>query len=316
MRSVWSGVISFGLVNIPVGMYPATKENQVSFHLLHKKDCGRIKNQRVCTECGEILDYDDLIKGYEYKKDHYVEVTKEEFKQAQSEQSDAITIKGFVDLDDIDPIYFDSPYYLTPGKHGERAYALLRQVLQQSGKAGIASFVLRTKEYLAAVRVKDNALLLNTMHFADEVREIEGVPGDVEVEKEILEMSLKLVEAMSGEFEAEKYKDHYNETLLDVINRKLEGKPVEEREAAPPPTNVLDMMARLKESLERAETADSPTKTQESRNGSHKNGKNGSHHGGNGTAIKTMGKPAAKSKAKTKSTRGKAAKKPHLRMVA
>lgn len=257
MRSIWSGVISFGLVNIPVGMYPATKENQVSFHLLHAKDCGRIKNQRVCSVCGEVLDYDELVKGYEYEKDQYVPVTQEELKGAQSEASDAISIQGFVDLDEIDPIYFDSPYYLTPGKHGGRAYTLLCEVLRKSGKAGIATFVLRTKEYLVALRVKDDALLLNTMHFADEVREPEGIPTpEKKPDASELKMGLQLVESMTGEFDAEKYKDHYNEALLAVIQKKLEGQPVKASKTEKKPTNVLDLMSRLKESLEKSGTGD------------------------------------------------------------
>lgn len=309
MRSIWSGVISFGLVNIPVGMYPATRENQISFHLLHKKDCGRIKNQRVCTECGEILDYDELTKGYEYEKGEYVEVTPEEIKEAQSETSDAIKILKFVDLDEIDPIYFDSPYYLTPGKHGDKAYSLLRHTLEKSGKAGIASFVLRTKEYLAAVRVKDHALLLNTMHFADEVREAEGMPSEkAEVSEGEAKMALQLVDAMSDEFNAEDYKDHYNEALLQIIDKKLQGKPVRAKKQTEHPTNVLDLMSRLKESIEQSGA---------SANGSGSRSASKSAAKPKRAATKTAAtKSAARSTSNAKPAKKTTASKPHLKLAA
>jgi len=296
-------------------MYPATKENQVSFHLLHKKDCGRIKNQRVCSECGEVLDYDDLIKGYEYEKGEYIAITPEELKDAQSETSDAIAIQGFVDLEEIDPIYFDSPYYLVPGKHGEKAYALLRHTLEKSGKAGIATFVLRTKEYLAVVRVKDNALLLNTMHFADEVRDAEGIPSaEADVNEGEAKMALQLVDAMSDEFDAGKYKDQYNDALLQIIEKKLKGKPIRAKKEAQAPTNVLDLMSRLKESIDQSSGAQK-TAT-----------KSGASAKSRAAATKTKKAPAKKSagqapmKTRTKApSKGKApasGEKPRLRLVA
>lgn len=255
MRTMWNGVITFGLVSIPVGMYPATKDNQVSFHLLHKKDCGRIKNQRVCTKCGEVLDYDELIKGYEYEKGQYVEMSQEELNNAKAAGTESIEIIGFVDLEEIDPIYFDAPYILTSGKRGEKPYALLRDTMRATGKAGIAKFVLRTKEYLAAVRVRDNALILNTMHFAEDIREVEGVPEEsVAASKAELDMARQLVSAMGTEFDATQYKNTYNEKLLSIIEKKLEGKPVAAKTTTKAATGVLDLMERLKASLSEAET--------------------------------------------------------------
>jgi len=251
-------------VNIPVGMYPATKESQISFHLLHKKDCGRIKNQRVCSECGEVLDYDELVKGYEYEKGEYIAITPDEIKGAQAESTDSIKILQFVELDEIDPIYFDSPYYLVPGKHGDKAYALLRHTLEKSGKAGIANFVLRTKEYLAAVRVVGNALVLNTMHFADEVREAEGLPAEAKVAESEVKMALQLVDAMSDKFDVTHFHDHYNEALLQLIQKKLEGKPIQSKKQAEKPTNVLDLMSRLKESLEKSADSEKSGPTRKS----------------------------------------------------
>jgi len=260
MRSMWNGVISFGLVNIPVGLYPATKENQISFHLLHKKDCGRIKNQRVCSVCGETLDYDELVKGYEYERGEYVTVTDEDMKKVMPEASDNITIHGFVDLDDIDPIFFDSPYYLVPDKRSDRVYSLLREALKKSNKVGIASFVLRTREYLASIHPHENALILNTMHYADEIRPAEGMPaGEGSSDSREMAMAIQLIEAMGEGFEPGKYKDTYNEELLALIQTKLAGKPLKAKAAPKEPTNVLDLMSRLKASLEKAGKPDATT---------------------------------------------------------
>jgi DNA end-binding protein Ku len=252
---MWNGTLSFGLVNLSVGMYPATRENQIHFHLLHKKDCGRIKNQRVCTVCGEVLDYDELVKGYEYQKGDYVTITDEDMKKARPESTETIAIQGFVDLDEIDPIFFDSPYYLVPANKSDRIYLLLRQALEKTGKVGIASFVLRTKEYLAVIRPYGEALLLNTMHFADEVRGAEDMPSPVEIPAKELDMAVQLVEAMGEEFDPSQYKNNYNEALRSVIERKLAGKKVETKVAPKEPTKVTDLMARLKASLESSPSA-------------------------------------------------------------
>lgn len=308
MRAIWSGVISFGLVNIPVGIYPATKENQVSFHLLHKKDCGRIKNQRVCSECGEVLDYDELVKGYEYEKGEYVSLTMDEIGKAQSENTDAIKIVKFVDVDEIDPIYFDSPYYIVPGKHGDKAYSLLRHTLEKSGKTGIATFVLRTKEYLAAVRVVGDALLLNTMHFAAEVREAEGIPAAGKIDEGEAKMALQLVDAMTEKFDIAQFKDHYNDALLELIEKKLEGKPIRAKKEEKQPTNVLDLMSRLKESLEKSAAEEAPATRRKSAPAA----KAGPAKKAT-TARKT---PVKTSAAATKSTAKPRPTKPHLKLAA
>lgn len=255
MRSMWNGMISFGLVNIPVGMYPATKNDKVRFNWLHKEDGGRIENHRVCKKCGEEVDFDDLAKGYEYEKDHYVTVTDEELAKAQAEATETITIEAFVDLDEIDPIYFEKPYYLVPARKSDRVYALLREALKSTKKVGIARFVLRTREYLAAVRASGNALVLDTMHFSEEIREAEDVPpADAEVNKRELEMATQLVEAMENEFDPNKYHDTYQEAVMELIDKKLEGKTISAKPKHKEPTNVIDLMSRLKASLGKAET--------------------------------------------------------------
>lgn len=252
-RSIWNGMISFGLVNIPVGLYPATRDNDLHFHLLHKKDCGRIRQQRVCEECGEVVDYDELVKGYEYEKGEYIGVTPEELEKAQPEASELITIHGFVNPEKIDPIFYERPYYLMPDRKSDRVYVLLREALKQSNRVGIATFVLRTKEYLAALRPCGNALVLDTMHFADEIREAEGMPeGKADVKTDELKMTQQLIDAMEQPtFDAGKFPDTYSEAVQKMIEQKLEGKKIGGGKTAPRrATNVLDLMSRLKASLE------------------------------------------------------------------
>lgn len=253
MRSMWNGMISFGLVNIPVGMYPATQGRGVSFNQLHKEDGGRIRVEKHCTKCDEKLEQADLEKGYEFEKDQYVVITDEDLKKVRPEASDNITIHAFVDLDQIDPIFYDTPYYLMPGKKSDKVYALLREALTKSNKVGIATFVLRSKQYLAAVRPSKDALVLDTMHFAEEIRKAEGVPSEkVEVADRELNMALQLIEAMADDWKPEEYKDTYTEALMHLIEQKMEGKEITESYAAPEATDVLDLMSRLKASLENA----------------------------------------------------------------
>lgn len=252
-RSIWNGMISFGLVNIPVGLYPATRDNDVHFHLLHKKDCGRIRQQRVCEECGEVVDYDELVKGYEYEKGEYIGVTPQELEKAQPETSELITIHGFVNPEKIDPIYYERPYYLMPDRKSDRVYTLLREALKQSNRVGIATFVLRSKEYLAALRPCGNALILDTLHFADEIREAEGMPKEkVDIKAEELKMTQQLMDAMEQPtFDAAKFPDTYAQAVQKMIEQKLAGKKIGAGKTAPrQATNVLDLMSRLKASLE------------------------------------------------------------------
>ena len=255
-RSIWNGMISFGLVNIPVGLYPATRDNDLHFHLLHKKDCGRIRQQRVCEECGEVVDYDELVKGFEYEKGEYVEITQEELEKAQPEANELITIHSFVDPAKIDPIYYERPYYLMPDRRSGKVYSLLREALKKSNRVGIATFVLRTKEYLATLRPCGDALILDTIHFADEIRDAEGMPEKKQdLKKEELQMTQQLIDSMEEpDFDADKFSDSYAQAVQKMIESKLEGKKVTGSKAKPrQATNVIDLMSRLKASLEEAE---------------------------------------------------------------
>ncbi len=255
MRPIWNGMISFGLVNIPVGLYPATEAaDDLHLHLLHKGDHGRIRNQRVCDVDNKPVDYKDIVKGYEYEKGQYVELTDEELEKIKVEGTDRIVIDDFVEANEIDPKFFEKPYYLLPGKKSDAPYALLREALQSSGKVGIARVVIRTRERLAAVRVDGNMLMLDTMHFADELRAVDAPPAAAAVGKRELEMATMLIDHMTTKFEPEKYKDTYKEALLELINEKVEGKEVvHEDEKVQQPTQVLDLMAFLKASIERTE---------------------------------------------------------------
>jgi len=249
-------MISFGLVNIPVGLYPATRDNDLHFHLLHKKDCGRIRQQRVCEECGEVVDYDELVKGYEYEKGEYIEVTQAELEKAQPEATELITIHSFIDPAQIDPIYYERPYYLMPDRRSGKVYSLLREALKKSNRVGIATFVLRTKEYLATLRPCGDALILDTIHFKDEIREAEGMPEKKQdLKKEELQMTQQLIESMEEtDFDAGKFSDTYSQAVQKMIENKLEGKRVTGSKAKPrQATNVLDLMSRLKASLDESE---------------------------------------------------------------
>ena len=256
MKPSWNGNLSFGLVNMPVSLYSATRSERIEFHLLHKKDMGRVGYVRRCKVCGRELEADDIIKGYEIAKDEYIEITDEDFEKAEAviENSHTIQITDFVDQEAIDPKYYDSPYYVAPGKNAAHVYTLLRDALKKSGKVGIATLVFREREHLAAIKSDGRALMLDTMHFSDEINdgdELNLPPANTKVSPKELTMAQKLIDMMSGEFEPEKFKDRYREALMDVIDKKSKGikvktKTTRKRTA----TNVVDIMSKLKASLE------------------------------------------------------------------
>src|SRR5262249_35324129 len=259
MRPIWRGSIQFGLVSIPVDVYSATSSERISFHLLHKEDHGRVHNKRVCEVDGKELSNDEIVKGYEYQKGEYVELTDEDFKRVAIESTKIIDITDFVEHEEIDPMFFDTPYYLAPGKGAAKPYALLREVLKTSGKVGISKVAIRQREYLAAVKPHGRALMLETMHFADEIASSRGLdlPGeDVRVDQKQLKVAEQLVEGLSAKFEPEKYKDTYREALLEVIDKKVKGGKVKRPSGRrPKTTNVVDIMDRLKQSLREVERA-------------------------------------------------------------
>jgi DNA end-binding protein Ku len=256
-RAIWSGSISFGLLNVPVKLYSAVSKQTVRFKELREGDGSRIRHKRVAESDGKEVPYEKIVKGYEYAPDQYVVLGRDELAELDPKRTRAIEIQDFVDLDDIDPIYFEQPYYLGPDKGAERAYALLVQAMKDARKVAIARFVLRNKEHLAAIRPMGDVLTLTTMRFHDEVSSPQDLDGEVfeeakpkKPEKRELEMAKQLIESLTSDFEPDKYRDEYREELLDLLERKAEGKEVVSAPSEEPkPTKAPDLMAALEESL-------------------------------------------------------------------
>jgi DNA end-binding protein Ku len=254
-RALWSGTISFGLLNVPVRMYSAVSRKNIRFNELRESDGSRVRHKRVAESDEKEVPYDEIVKGYEISPDNYIVLSRDELEELMPAKTRAIEIQDFVDIEDIDPIYFDSPYYLGPADGAEKAYGLLVKAMDSAGKAAVARFVLRNKEHLAAIRPMDGVLTLTTMRFADEVvkpGELDDVLPDSNprVEKREREMAEKLIESLSGDFDPDKYKDEYREQLLSLIEQKADGKEIVVAESdEPEPTKAPDLMAALEESL-------------------------------------------------------------------
>ncbi len=263
MRAIWNGMISFGLVNIPVGLFTAVKERPFQFHFLHQKDQGRIRNQRVCEECNKEIEYKDLVRGYEYEKGRYAILTDKDLDRISLESNKHIAITDFVHEREIDPMFFDKPYYLAPGRNGEKAYALLRDVLRHTQKVGIGKLVLRTHEQLGTIRPRGSLLILELLRFAGELRQppalkLPAASGRATGELKIAE---QLISQMSSRFDPRKYEDTYEEALLGLIKQKLAGKPIRTRAKSPSATSVVDIMSKLKASLKQVKTDQRRRKT-------------------------------------------------------
>ena len=249
-RSMWKGAISFGLVTIPVSVYPATEEKTLRFNQLHDDDGGRIRMKRTCSVDGEEVGYDHIVKGFEYEKDRYVVLTDEDFDKVPVESSRAIDIVQFVDLEEIDPIMYKKTYYLVPEETGAKAYALLREAMSQENKVGIAKVSFRDKEHLSALRFKDESFVLETMYWPDEIREADfgGVDVDAKVRDQELDMAKSLIENLTADWHPEAFKDEYREGLLKIVEAKIAGEEIEMVEAEPT-AKVVDLMAALKASV-------------------------------------------------------------------
>jgi DNA end-binding protein Ku len=249
-RSMWKGAISFGLVTIPVSVYPVTEEKGLKFNQLHDEDGGRIRYKRVCEKDGEEVTFEHIVKGYEVEKDRYVVLTDEDFDAIPVESSRAIDIERFVDLDDIDPVMFKKSYYLIPEETGAKAYALLREAMSEDGRVGIAKVSFRDKEHLAALRFKDDAFVLETMYWPDEIREADfgGVDVAGKVTSQELEMARQLIDSLAGEWTPDAFSDEYREGLLKIVEAKLQGQEIEVV-AAEPTAKVVDLMEALKASV-------------------------------------------------------------------
>ena len=266
MKTMWRGAISFGLVSIPVRVYTATEEKTLRFNQLHEKDHGRIKYQRVCSKDGKEVPFDEIVKGYEYEKDSYVILTDEDFEKVPVESTRTIDIAQFVERSEIDPIYYKKTYYLGPEEAGVKAYQLLRDSLEEGDKVGVAKVSFRDKEHLAAIRLMDDVLVLDTMFWPDEIRPAEEVPGldkDAKVSERELQMAESLIANLTENWNPDAYTDEYREALLDIVEKKVAGEEIEVIEA-PEPTKVVDLMEALKASVDQTKKA-TPRKKSASR---------------------------------------------------
>jgi DNA end-binding protein Ku len=271
-RAIWSGAISFGLVNIPVKLYSAVSRKTVRFHQIDAESGQRIRQQRVNPANGEEVPYEQIVKGYEISPDKYVTITPEELEALEPQKTRTIDIEQFVDLEQIDPIYYDHPYYLAPDKGAGKAYKLLLDAMREADKVAIARVVIRSKENLVALRSYDGAITLETMLFPDEVvetdsiEELSAVDGDVKTTKRELDMAKQLIESLSGDFEADAYHDEYRERVLDLIERKAAGETITIEAPEPERKEVPDLMSALEASI--AASKSPPKKRARASNGS------------------------------------------------
>jgi DNA end-binding protein Ku len=250
-RPIWSGTISFGLVSVPVRMYSATESKELKFHFLHKDDLTPIGYDKVRKDTGEHVDSDDIVRGFEIEKGRFVELTEEDLDRLDIELTHSIDICDFVDIEEIDPIYFRKAYYLLPQEGAEKPYRLLLRALEESGKVGIAKVVIRKKQHLAALRPWNQVILLETMYFADEIRKPESVDAGGKLRPAELEMARSLVDNLSDSFDPEKYDDTYRKELLDLLREKAETGEISAPAEEPEEAEVVDLMSALRESVER-----------------------------------------------------------------
>jgi DNA end-binding protein Ku len=258
-RALWRGAITFGLVNIPVALHSAEKRNKLDLTLLDRRNFAPVGYKRVNKRTGREVDWEQIVKGYEYKKGSYVALSDEDFKRANVEATQTVDILAFVDAADIAPIYFDTPYYLSPGKRGEKGYALLRETLKRSGKAAVANVVIRTRQYVAVLLPMDDLLVLDTLRFADEIRSADDfeLPRQARASAREVEMALRLVKDMTEKWKPQKYHDTYRDDLLARIRKKVKAgetkeltEPEEEGKERKKGAEVIDLMALLKRSVE------------------------------------------------------------------
>jgi DNA end-binding protein Ku len=255
-RSIWTGSITFGLVNIPVKLFVAVREKNIQFHMLHDQDHVRLQRKMICPKDGKEVHSEHVVKGYEISPGQYVVVHEDELEAAAPKKSKTIEIEDFVEMDEIDPVYFDRPYYVVPQEQGAKAYRLLLEAMEKSKKVGIARFVMRAKEYLCAMRPQEGALVLETMHFNDEVipvDQVDGVPHKAKSDDRELKMASQLIESLSTKFKPEKYHDTYREAVQEIIEKKAEGEEIVTQPAVEEKKGrVTNLMAALEASLSKA----------------------------------------------------------------
>ncbi len=269
MHTMWKGTISFGLVNIPIKLHAATENKDIKLRSLHKKCHSPIRYEKVCPVCEEELDAKEIVKGYEIAKGKFVVLEEEELEELRKQTEEkAVEIMDFLDMREIDPVYFNRSYYMSPNEGGVKAYGLLRKALTESEKVGLARIVMRSKEQLAVIRVYENTLLMETIHYPDEVRKAsdvpnvpqDNVPQDDEVSKKEIETAILLIDQLTTSFEPEKYTDAYRSNLMALIESKRTGKKLVTAKVKEPENNVTDLMAALQASIDRAKPAKKPAK--------------------------------------------------------
>jgi DNA end-binding protein Ku len=254
MRAIWKGSISFGLVNIPIALYAATRTEELRFRLLRASDLSPVNYKRVAEADGKEVPWEKIVKGYEYEKGKFVVLREEDFKRVDVEATQTVNIVSFVNLKEVSPIFFHKPYYMEPQKGGDRAYVLLREALESAGKIGIAKVVIKTREHLAAVKPQESGLMLELMHFANELIDVSEfkLPATPNVAKKELEMAKALIQSMADKWEPEQYTDEYREGLEEVIEAKIQsgGKDLPKPRQKARPSNVIDLVSVLQKSLE------------------------------------------------------------------
>jgi len=255
MHTMWKGSISFGLVNIPIKLHTATEDKDIKLRTLHNKCHAPIKYEKICSVCEEEVKPEDIVKAYEYTKGKFVVLDQEELEKLRKENEEkAVEIIDFVKIEEIDPVYFDRSYYMSPNEGGGKAYSLLRKALQESQKVGLAKIIIRSKEQLAVIRVYENTLVMETIHYPDEVRkagDVPNVPSEDKVTQKELDTAILLIDQLTSVFEPEKYTDDYRTALLELIESKRTGKETVTTAAKEVPSNVTDLMAALQASIDR-----------------------------------------------------------------
>jgi DNA end-binding protein Ku len=252
MHAIWKGALSFGLIHIPISLYTASKSRELKFKLLHKKDLSEIRYARICKEDGKEVPWEDVVKGYEYQEGQYVVLTEEDFEHANPKKTHAIEILDFTDEKEVDPIYYDQPYYLEPQKGADKAYLLLREALKQSKKVAVCRYVIRQHEHIGIVKPHENLLILNQLRYATQIVSPKNLelPAKVELSKKELQVALQLIDQLTKDFDVEDYADTYTEEVKQVIAKKAKGQKISVKKEKRPRGQVHDIMSLLKASLE------------------------------------------------------------------
>jgi DNA end-binding protein Ku len=261
--SVWSGYLTFGLISMPVRLFSGARGSRVSFHMLHRDDNTRIKMQLYCPNDDSVVERSEIVKGYEYRKGEYVVIEPDEIKKIEPKTAKAMEILEFVKSDDVDPIFFESSYYLVPEEAGKRPYALLTRALEETGYIAIAKLTMHNREYMVFLRPKDGGMMLHTMYYSDEIRKVDnfGAP-DVELKEAEVKVAHQLIQALAAGFEPEKYRDTFEENVKALIKAKLEGREVTAVEKPKKMAPVVDLMAALKQSLAQMEGKKPPQRVE------------------------------------------------------